>query len=80
MNGRKNCLRAVLCSDVFCHVAPISEPIFAASSMSQSVAGALSGVFRWQDLVVVYSRRMHPSLLGLRSQNVECGNATFDPF
>lgn len=44
MKGRKNCLRAVLCSDVFCHVAPISEPIFAASSMSQSVAGALSGV------------------------------------
>lgn len=39
-----------------------------------------AALLRWQDLVVVYSRRMHPSLLGLRSQNVECGNATFDPF
>ncbi|MFP8843608.1 hypothetical protein ACLILW_07810 [Shewanella baltica] len=35
---------AVLCSDVFCHVAAILEHIFAASlCVSQSVAGALSG-------------------------------------
>lgn len=40
------CLRAVLCSDVFCHVAAISEYIFTASSMCQSVAGALSGVIK----------------------------------
>lgn len=83
MKGRKNCLRAVLCSDVFCHVAVISEHIFAASSMCQSVAGALSGVTKVAEFgcgLLAKDASIHPSLLGLRSQNVECGNATFDPF
>lgn len=49
--------------------------------MCQSVAGALSAVIKVAESSFgLLAKDTHPSLLGLRSQNVECGNATFDPF